>query len=494
MSDVSSQSTVVSSTQSVNIRENTAPQQAPRHADQSESESSNSRVQGGFDVMGGIAEYCGSLTLSASARDHVDVTTTLRRDQRVVITIMDRSGALANGTNAAEVVVNAKGNGQHAPAQTSGDVDWPLKVFYSERVGELITAARVYETGSKHGCELSGTVLTVLRELLEQNVVPHFDGGLTIQIDSNLLGDVTRVRSAMALGVLQSVTKAFGVECGDSDAATLVQSAFAKIGEYPVGLATVAGLLIDLPGHLAPICCRPLDIGDKVALPEGVTLLGIDSGTIHPNAAKKYRHARTTSKMGTVLISRVIDAAKSNPEPWHGHLAGISVSEYVNQFRDILPTKIKGAQFLERFGSLDDPAATIDPKDTYKIRSRTEHHIYENERVRKFVERLAWATRTGKSKAIIEAGDLMYASHWSYGQRCGLGSCEIDILVKLLRDRGTAAGVYGARISGAGSGGTVVVLLRDADETRSAIAGAINQYEQKTGLSTTVQPAAVLKS
>ena len=53
----------------------------------------------------------------------------------------------------------------------------------------------------------------------------------------------------------------------------------------------------------------------------------------------------------------------------------------------------------------------------------------------------------------------MYASHRSYSA-CGLGSPGTDELVGLVRESGAAAGLYGAKITGGISGGTVAVLGR----------------------------------
>ena len=48
----------------------------------------------------------------------------------------------------------------------------------------------------------------------------------------------------------------------------------------------------------------------------------------------------------------------------------------------------------------------------------------------------------------------MYQSHASY-RRCGLGSDGTDLLVDLARAAGVERGIYGAKITGGGSGGTV---------------------------------------
>jgi L-arabinokinase len=72
----------------------------------------------------------------------------------------------------------------------------------------------------------------------------------------------------------------------------------------------------------------------------------------------------------------------------------------------------------------------------------------------------------------------MYESHASYG-RCGLGSRGTDRIVELVREAGEAAGLFGARITGGGSGGTVAVIGR-ADASAS-VARLAEQYERERG-------------
>jgi L-arabinokinase len=51
----------------------------------------------------------------------------------------------------------------------------------------------------------------------------------------------------------------------------------------------------------------------------------------------------------------------------------------------------------------------------------------------------------------------MYQSHYSYTE-CGLGNEATDLLVELVREQGATAGLYGAKVTGGGAGGTVAVL------------------------------------
>ena len=70
----------------------------------------------------------------------------------------------------------------------------------------------------------------------------------------------------------------------------------------------------------------------------------------------------------------------------------------------------------------------------------------------------------------------MYESHASYSA-CGLGSGGTDELVALAREAGPARGIYGAKITGGGSGGTVAVLTRaDAGATVEEIAHVTRRH------------------
>jgi L-arabinokinase len=72
----------------------------------------------------------------------------------------------------------------------------------------------------------------------------------------------------------------------------------------------------------------------------------------------------------------------------------------------------------------------------------------------------------------------MYAAHRSYGA-CGLGSDGTDRLVELARAAGPAQGVFGAKITGGGSGGTVAVLATRAAEP--VVRELAARYREETG-------------
>ncbi|RME36942.1 MAG: hypothetical protein D6788_10530 [Planctomycetota bacterium] len=215
-------------------------------------------------------------------------------------------------------------------------------------------------------------------------------------------------------------------------------------------------------------------------LDNGVMLIGIDCGFVREDAELRYRRARTAAQMGAELVRRIIEHEAGDGFRWEGPLCTISPTEYVERFRDRLPTRLQGRDFLDRFDPPDDPFAHVEPDVIYRVRSRTEHPIYEHRRALEFVEMLRRGL-DGDEEGLRNAGELMYVSHWSCGQRCGLGCPEVDRLVKLLRTQGAGRGIYGARISGCGCGGVVTVLLRDGQSAWSAVRQVIEAYTADTG-------------
>ena len=127
---------------------------------------------------------------------------------------------------------------------------------------------------------------------------------------------------------------------------------------------------------------------------------------------------------------------------------------------------------------------SVDPGRVYPVRAASAHPVYEHARARQFAELLVCPdevdvhTARGLDARGECLGALMYESHASYSA-CGLGSDGTDALVELARRAGTDSGIYGAKITGGGRGGTVAILGRaSAGPTVEAIAA---RYAQQSG-------------
>src|SRR5207244_12409433 len=96
------------------------------------------------------------------------------------------------------------------------------------------------------------------------------------------------------------------------------------------------------------------------------------------------------------------------------------------------------------------------------------------------VQRTTPARRRQPSSRRGSAGPPMSASHPPCTHGARLGAHECDLLVQLVRER-EHAGLYGAKITGGGSGGTVAVLAELWDRVDTAVVELMTVYEQRTG-------------
>ena len=79
-------------------------------------------------------------------------------------------------------------------------------------------------------------------------------------------------------------------------------------------------------------------------------------------------------------------------------------------------------------------------------------------------------------------GELMYQAHSSYSL-CGIGSEGTDTLVELVKESASrAAGLYGAKITGGGSGGSVCILGSRTEQSEEAVRAVAAEYQRRTGL------------
>jgi len=89
-----------------------------------------------------------------------------------------------------------------------------------------------------------------------------------------------------------------------------------------------------------------------------------------------------------------------------------------------------------------------------------------------------------RERVLARAGRLALASHHSYRLRLELSCPEADWLVDHLTDPlagGPDKGIYGARITGCGGGGTVMVLLNRSSIANDVLLDAYNAYHHMTG-------------
>ncbi len=416
-----------------------------------------SRAPARLDVMGGIADYTGSLVLEMPLDRAVVMAIQPRTDQHVVIRSL---------------------LWEQRPGETA-EVRWPLARLYHDPDRLCSAFALAFD---RQGTSWAKYVAGIFFVLLEADLVPHFGGGATIVFDSTATPSAgVGSSAAVEVAAYQAIAGLFDIHLDPLEAAQLCQRAENVVVGAPCGIMDQVTSLLGEPHALLQISCQPHDVLGSLPLPEGVTVVGIHSGVKHHISGDRYIDARVAAFMGHRIILDILRREDEPEDPSHRYLANFDQQEYVERFRDRLPTKMSGEEFLGRYGESLDSVTAVNPQTIYKVRSRTEHHIYESRRTQQFAGHLARARRSASLEPLIEAGLLMYASHWSYGQRCGLGCVETETLMNLVRERGPQHGFYGAKISGGGAGGTVVVLMNDRPESHDALGEIMHAYQKRTG-------------
>ena len=280
---------------------------------------------------------------------------------------------------------------------------------------------------------VAGVFLVLMRE---RNV--SFESGANILISSRVPpGKGVSSSAALEVAVMQAVTAAFGIEIEGRDKALLCQKVENLVVGAPCGVMDQMTAVFGERDRLLFMLCQPAELKRMITLPRELMLWGIDSGIRHSVGGSDYGSVRAGALMGTRII------ADLNPDfPRDGYLANISPAEFEREYLELLPEH---------------------------IRRPTAHPVYENARVQKFVELLE------RNEGYEELGELMYEAHRNY-TALGLNSAGTDLIVELVRKE---ASLFGAKITGGGSGGTVAVL---GDQTsRRAIERVVESYMKETG-------------
>jgi len=418
------------------------------------------RAPGRLDVMGGIADYSGALVLELPLEAACFCAAQSTRDAGITV----RSLAELR-EQAREVTVSLDAL---APNGALLDYDAARMVLASEPSGRW--AAYVL-----------GALVVLARE--RQVDVTH---GVRMLIDSRVpLGKGVSSSAALEVAAMKALCGEYGRDIDGRALALLCQLVENRVVGAPCGVMDQMTAAIGERDRLLALRCQPAEVEGQVALPPTLEVWGIDSGIRHEVGGADYGAVRVGAAMGYRIIADVagLDArvvaegrVQVDDPRWCGYLANVTPSEWESAYREAVPEVVDGASFLQRYGGVADPMSRVDPSCSYAVRHPTAHPIYEHQRVDRFRGLLEAGGEDEAER--LDLGDLMYQSHASYGA-CGLGSTGTDKLVALVRAAGPAAGLYGAKITGGGSGGVVAVLARAG--SRRMVERIARDYEHLTG-------------
>jgi galactokinase len=422
---------------------------------------------GRMDVMGGIADYSGSLVLQMPIKERTTVK--LSKTQNGQIKIISRDAG-----------------------DDGGEFLCPVTdIFQSDAVLDykIIREKVLNRTGGQWAIYVAGCIAVFFKF----NKI-NFNGA-DILIESEVpLGKGVSSSAAIEVATFKALYKAYGITPEGTELPVRAQMAENLLVGAPCGLMDQLASYFGEQGKLLPILCQPDEVYPSIEIPNDLSFVGIDSGIKHAVRGASYSDVRTAAFMGYTIIAKQLgcnekdlaDAVKNGRErmPYGGFLANIVPSEFQHQFEKNLPEEMEGKIFIDQYKIIIDPVTNVFPDKIYRIRQCALHPVYENSRVNSFMnllQSLKDVNATADRKLIIQKiGALMYLSHESYSA-CGLGNDHTDEIVSMAKELGPEHGIYGAKITGGGSGGTVCVLAYEA-KGKLAAKDLFRRYADKNGM------------
>jgi len=253
-------------------------------------------------------------------------------------------------------------------------------------------------------------------------------GGFDLRIESSVpAGGGLSSSSALEVALLRALRGAFALDLDDVRLALVGKKAENGFVGAPVGIMDQMAASLAGTGEALFLDTRSLRY-ERVPLPAAAELAVVDSCIPHSHAAGEYRVRRAECERAAALLG-------------------------VAQLRDAGPAD------LPRIAELPPP-----------LDRRARHVVTEDERVLAAVA----AMRAGD---LPRLGGILDAGHRSLRDDFEVSTPEVDLLVSLARAQ---PGVFGARMTGGGFGGAIVIL---AERGRAAEAAerAARAYHEKTG-------------
>jgi L-arabinokinase len=412
-----------------------------------------SRAPGRLDLMGGNDDYTGGLVFEATIREATWAAAQPRDDRRVVF-----------------LNPQMKAQGWHDRAEFSLD-----DLTSDEAVRALVNR----DSGFRWTAYVLG-----LFHLLQKRFPSQVRGGASVYIESDVpLNKGVSSSASLEVAVMKATAGAYGINLAGVELAEACQWAENVIAESACGIMDQIAVVLGEEDCILPLLCQPCLPCPLVRLPERLVCWAVDSGVSHMVSGFEYEAARAGAFMGYKLICDWEGIPVRRDEGgqiprwtdsrWNGYLANLSPSLFHSRYESRLPERMTGAEYLRDGQVHVDPFTRMRPEVCYRVRACTRYAVQENFRVHLFAE----LARGGVG--FDQMGELMYQSHQAYTD-CGLGCDATDLLVELVREAGAASGLFGAKVTGGGAGGTVAVLGRK--DARPAFDRVVSRYAAARGI------------
>ena len=427
---------------------------------------------GRLDVMGGISDYSGALVLQMPLRECTQAE--LAHTEHMTLTIQSQHEGL-----------------------DLGSFKIGLEEFLELLKNEMVFRETIHSKPNGNWAVYPAACLAVL---VREKGYP-LTRGISLKIRSTVpLGKGVSSSAAIEIATLRAFASSVGMEFNGTELAILAQKAENAFVGAPCGLMDQLASAYGKSGCLLPILCQPDLLDTPLTIPSGIRFFGLDSGVKHQVTGASYGQVRTAAAMGYSILaqnngvsvsslSKARSSGKRNDLPYKGYLANIPASVFSDKYHSLLPEVLTGMEFVEQFGETADPYAEIDPNVIYQVRACAQHPVEEHFRTRSFRQYLKVLAQSAHPEKETETlslmGEAMFQSHASYG-KVGLGHPRTDALVEEAQLQ-LGKGIFGAKITGGGSGGTVCFLTA-GERGKESIRRIHKAIQEKYGALALIDP------
>lgn len=403
---------------------------------------------GRLDFMGGVADYSGSLVLQIPITGRTHVTIKVLQESMIKITSETVESLLVYPMDDIRPTFSVQDGQSTSLLARLGDLSTIQKLFDQLQMPSWIRYIL--------GC------LSVFCRFTSWSP----PSGLSFHVKSTVpISMGVSSSAAIEVATLRALEQLSGRTCGNgTELARLGQQVENYIVGAPCGLMDQLASAHGKPGQILPILNRPDILQETISLPRDIVVVGWPSGVKHSVGGSPYGVARVAAFMGKKILETTLG------QKWK-YTSEINPA-LLKENRESLPVKMTGKEFLATYGSVDDPVSQILSTQEYPVRDAVTFPIRENHRTNMSAALLRNLSNISNEKQIQETlmlvGEMMLQSHGGY-TKMGLGSCEVDQMITLLvgsvrfsnaKDFIPPAHplIYGARVGGGGSGGTVSIL------------------------------------
>ncbi|KAL7187108.1 hypothetical protein ACSBR1_037222 [Camellia fascicularis] len=460
------------------------------------------RAPGRLDVVGGIADYSGSLVLQMPIREacHVAVQRNDPSKQRLWKHAQSRQNAKGQGSTPVLQIVSYGSE----LSNRSPTFDMDLSDFMDGEQPISYQKAKEYfarDPSQRWAAYVAGVILVLMTEL-----GVRFKNSISMLVSSAVPeGKGVSSSASVEVASMSAIAAAHGLDISPRDLALLCQKVENHVVGAPCGVMDQMTSACGEANKLLAMICQPAEVIGLVAIPSHIRFWGIDSGIRHSIGGADYGSVRVGAFIGrkmiksiaSTMLSQSLSSANGNIDELNedgvellraeaslDYLCNLLPHRYEALYCKQLPDSMLGEKFLEQYVNHDDPVTVIDHKRSYGVRAAARHPMYENFRVKAFK---ALLTSAASDEQLTALGELMYQCHYSYSA-CGLGSNGTERLVQLVQEmqhnkmyNTEDRTLYGAKITGGGSGGTICVIGRNCLRSSQHILEIQHRYKAATG-------------